>query len=181
MSMIVNQYKEKVVPELIKTFSYKNKMEAPKLEKIVLNIGLGSAKDNPKSMEIALEELTMITGQKPIVNRAKKSISNFKLREGMAIGCSVTLRKQKMYDFFERLVNIAIPRIRDFQGLKSNAFDINGNYNLGLNEQYIFPEVNLDKSDKTRGMNITFVLSKKSVEENREMLRLMGMPFKKKK
>ncbi len=181
MSRLLTQYKEKVVSNLMKQFNYKNVMEVPKLTKIVLNIGLSEAKDNPKVLEIATSELTAISGQKVLVTKAKTSISNFKLREGMAIGCMVTLRGKKMYEFLDRLINISIPRIRDFQGLNPNAFDQNGNYNLGIKEQYIFPEIDLDKSDKARGMNITFVCSQKNIEQNREMLKNMGMPFKKKK
>ena len=163
MSRLLKQYKEKVVPELMKKFAYKNVMQATKLEKIVLNIGLGEAKDNPKALEVALVELTMITGQKPVVCKARKSVSNFKLREGMSIGAKVTLRKKRMYEFLDRFITIAIPRIRDFQGLNPRSFDGNGNYNLGITEQYIFPEVDLDKSDKARGMNITFVFSSSGI------------------
>jgi large subunit ribosomal protein L5 len=181
MSRLLTQYKEKVVPYLVEKFKYTNVMQAPKIKKIVINIGLGEAKDNPKVLEIATSELSMITGQKPLITKAKKSISNFKLREGLSIGCMVTLRKKKMYEFLDRFINVSVPRVRDFQGLNPNSFDKNGNYNLGIKEQYIFSEVDLDKSDKSRGMNITLVFSSKNTEENREMLRYMGMPFKKKK
>jgi large subunit ribosomal protein L5 len=181
MSRLLNNYKENIVNNLTKKFGYKNIMQCPKLTKIVINIGLGEAKDNPKSVEIAVNELSLLSGQKAVITKAKKSISNFKLREGMSIGCMVTLRGKKMYEFFDRLVNIAMPRIRDFQGINYNSFDKNGNYNLGIKEQYIFPEIDLDKSDKSRGMNITFVTSTKNIEESRDMLLQMGMPFKKKK
>lgn len=181
MSRLLNNYKENIVNNLTKKFGYKNIMQCPKLTKIVINIGLGESKDNPKSVEIAVNELSLLAGQKAVITKAKKSISNFKLREGMSIGCMVTLRGKKMYDFFDRLVNIAMPRIRDFQGINYNSFDTNGNYNLGVKEQYIFPEIDLDKSDKSRGMNITFVTSTKNIEESRDMLLQMGMPFKKKK
>lgn len=181
MSRLLNNYKENIVNNLTKKFGYKNIMQCPKLTKVVINIGLGESKDNPKSVEIAVNELSLLAGQKAVITKAKKSISNFKLREGMSIGCMVTLRGKKMYDFFDRLVNIAMPRIRDFQGINYNSFDKNGNYNLGIKEQYIFPEIDLDKSDKSRGMNITFVTSTKNIEESRDMLLQMGMPFKKKK
>lgn len=181
MARLLTQYKEKVVPYLVEKFKYKNVMQATKLTKIVINIGLGEAKDNPKVIEIATQELSMITGQKPLITKAKKSISNFKLREGMSVGCMVTLRGKKMYEFLDRFINVSAPRVRDFQGLNPNSFDKNGNYNLGIKEQYIFSEVDLDKSDKSRGMNITIVFSSKETEENREMLRAMGMPFRKKK
>jgi large subunit ribosomal protein L5 len=181
MSRLLNNYKENIVNNLTKKFGYKNIMQCPKLTKIVINIGLGEAKDNPKSVEIAVNELSLLSGQKAVITKAKKSISNIKLREGMSIGCMVTLRGKKMYEFFDRLVNIAMPRIRDFQGINYNSFDKNGNYNLGIKEQYIFPEIDLDKSDKSRGMNITFVTSTKNIEESRDMLLQMGMPFKKKK
>jgi len=172
-------YQKNTVPELIKQFSFKNVNETPRLEKIVVNIGLSEAKDNVKVIDVANAELSAITGQKPKVCRAKKSISNFKLRQGMAIGLMVTLRGDRMYEFFDRLVNIAIPRIKDFRGLEPNSFDGQGNYNLGLNEQYIFPEVNVEKSDKARGMNITIVTNVVSDEQARAFLALMGMPFKK--
>ncbi|MCP4482638.1 MAG: 50S ribosomal protein L5 [bacterium] len=181
MARLLKQYQEKVIPLIMENFSYKNVMQVSKLEKIVINIGLGEAKDNPRSLEIALEELSVITGQKPVACKAKKSVSNFKLREGMTIGSKVTLRKEMMYEFLDRLITIAIPRIRDFQGLNPKAFDSCGNYNLGITEQYIFPEVNLDNSDKARGMNITFVFSKDYTEENKEILLCLGMPFKKKR
>ena len=172
-------YKKNIVPELMKKFQFSNVNEAPYLEKIVVNIGLSEAKDNVKVVDIANVELSAITGQKPKVCRAKKSISNFKLRQGMAIGLMVTLRGDRMYEFFDRLINVAIPRIKDFRGLEPNSFDGRGNYNLGLNEQYIFPEIVVEKSDKARGMNITIVTSVEKDEHARELLGLMGMPFKK--
>lgn len=172
-------YVKQVVPELMKKFNYKNIHQVPRLEKIIVNVGLSEAKDNVKVIDIATAELAAIVGQKPKLCRAKKSISNFKLRQGMPIGIKVTLRNERMYEFFDRLVNVAIPRIRDFRGIEPNAFDGSGNYNLGLNEQYIFPEINVEKSDKARGMNITIVTSAVNDEHAREFMTLMGMPFKK--
>jgi large subunit ribosomal protein L5 len=179
MPRVKEAYRKNIVPELVKKFQFKNVNEAPHLEKIVINIGLSEAKDNVKVIDIATAEISAITGQKPKTCRAKKSISNFKLRQGMAIGLMVTLRGDRMYEFFDRLVNVAIPRIKDFRGLEPNSFDGQGNYNLGLNEQYIFPEINVEKSDKSRGMNITIVTNVKKDEHARELLSLMGMPFKK--
>lgn len=172
-------YCRDIVPEMMKKFKYKNVHQVPKLKKIVINMGLGEAKDNIKVIDIESGELASITGQKPKVCRAKKSISNFKLRAGMPIGLKVTLRGDKMYEFLDRLVNVAIPRIRDFRGIEPNSFDGNGNFNLGLNEQYIFHEINVEKSDKARGMNITLVTGAVNNEHARELLALMGMPFKK--
>lgn len=172
-------YAKNVVPALMSKFNFKNAHQIPRLEKIVVNVGLSEAKENIKVLDVANAELAAITGQKPKVCRARKSISNFKLRQGMPIGIKVTLRSDRMYEFFDRLVNVAIPRIRDFRGIEPNAFDGQGNYNLGLNEQYIFPEVNVEKSDKARGMNITIVTSAKNDEQARELLALMGIPFKK--
>lgn len=172
-------YEEKVIPSLMDRFGLKNVNSVPKIEKIVVNVGLSEAKENIKVIDIASSELAAITGQKPKICRAKKSISNFKLRKGMPIGLVVTIRGDRMYEFFDRLVNIAIPRIRDFRGLEPNSFDGRGNYNLGLSEQYIFPEVSVEKSDKPRGMNITIVTSTEEDEKARELLSLMGMPFKK--
>lgn len=172
-------YKKNIAQEIMKKFDLKNIHQVPSLEKIVINIGLSEAKDNVKVVDIAASELSSITGQKPKVCRSKKSISNFKLREGIPIGLMVTLRSDRMYEFFDRLVNTAIPRIKDFRGLEPNSFDGRGNYNLGLNEQYIFPEIIVEKSDKARGMNITIVTSSNSDEHARELLSLMGMPFKK--
>ena len=176
---IKEKYNKNIVPELMKKFDLGNIHQVPRLEKIVVNMGLTEAKENIKIMDIAAAELTAITGQKPKVCRAKKSISNFKLRQGMPIGIKVTLRGDRMYEFFDRLVNAAIPRMRDFRGVEPNAFDGQGNYNLGLNEQYIFPEIDVEKSDKPRGMNITIVTTAVNDEQAREFLSLMGMPFKK--
>lgn len=172
-------YKNTVVLALMKQFNFENIHQVPKLVKIVVNIGLSEAKENVKVVDIAAAELSAITGQKPKICKAKKSISNFKLRQGMPIGVKVTLQGDRMYEFFDRLVNISIPRVRDFHGLEPKAFDGDGNYNLGLTEQYIFPEISVEKSDKTRGMNITIVTSASKDEEARELLSLMGMPFKK--
>ncbi|MHC1685637.1 MAG: 50S ribosomal protein L5 [Clostridiaceae bacterium] len=171
------KYDNEVVKSLIEKFGYKNVMEVPKLEKIVINMGVGEAKDNQKVLESAVSDLTLISGQKPILTRAKKSIANFKLRENMPIGCKVTLRKEKMFEFADKLMNIALPRVRDFRGISSKAFDGRGNYALGIKEQLIFPEIEYDKIDKVRGMDIIFVTSAKTDEEARELLRLLGMPF----
>ncbi|MBR6683713.1 MAG: 50S ribosomal protein L5 [Firmicutes bacterium] len=170
-------YKTEVVPALIKKFNYKNIMEVPKLDKIVINMGVGEAKENPKALESAVSDLTIISGQKPIITKAKKSIANFKLREGMSIGCKVTLRGEKMYDFADRLISLALPRVRDFRGVNGNSFDGRGNYALGIKEQLIFPEISYDKIDKVRGMDIIFVTTAKTDEEAKELLTLMGMPF----
>ena len=172
-------YLNEIVPGMIKKFGYKNPMEVPKLEKIVINMGVGEAKDNPKALESAVSDMTIISGQKPIITKAKKSIANFKLREGMPIGCKVTLRGAKMYDFADRLISLALPRVRDFRGVNPNAFDGRGNYALGIKEQLIFPEISYDKIDKVRGMDIIFVTTAKTDEEARELLTLMGMPFEK--
>lgn len=172
-------YLEKIVPELMNSFGYKNPMAVPKLKKIVVNMGLKEAREDIKVVDSATEELAAITGQKPQVARAKKSISNFKIRQGMPIGIKVTLRGDRMFEFFDRLVSVAIPRIRDFRGLESNAFDGNGNYNLGLKEQLIFTEINAEKSDRARGMNITIATNAKTDEEAHRLLELMGFPFKK--
>jgi large subunit ribosomal protein L5 len=173
------RYTKEIVPALMKKFNYKNIHQVPRLEKVIVNVGLSEAKDNAKVIDIATVEIAAITGQKPKLCRAKKSISNFKLRQGMPIGLKVTLRSDRMYEFLDRLVNVAIPRIRDFRGIEPNAFDGQGNFNLGLTEQYIFPEVNVEKSDKGRGMNITIVTSAVNDDEGREFLTLLGMPFKK--
>ena len=178
METLREQYEKEVVPALMKKFEYKSVMQVPKLEKIVINIGLGDTKDNPKSLENAINDLTLITGQKPIVTKAKKSIAAFKLREGANVGCKVTLRQGKMYDFAYKLFNVALPRVRDFRGLSKNSFDGKGNYSLGIKEQLIFPEIEYDKIDKTRGMDIIFVTTAASDEEARELLNLLGMPFK---
>ncbi len=176
-SRFKEMYKTEVVPALIKKFNYKNIMEVPKLDKIVINMGVGEAKENPKALESAVSDLTIISGQKPIITKAKKSIANFKLREGMAIGCKVTLRGEKMYDFADRLISLALPRVRDFRGVNGNSFDGRGNYALGIKEQLIFPEISYDKIDKVRGMDIIFVTTAKTDEEAKELLTLMGMPF----
>ena len=177
MSTLKKLYTEEVAPALFKKFSYKSTMQIPKLEKVVINIGLGEAKDNPKVIDAALNDLTIITGQKPVVTKAKKSIANFKLRQGMSIGVKVTLRGEKMYEFIDRLFNVALPRVRDFRGINPNAFDGRGNYSLGIKEQLIFPEIEYDKIDKIRGMDIIFVTTAKTDEEGRELLTLMGAPF----
>ena len=172
-------YHDLIVPQLMEKLGYKNIMAVPRLDKIVVNMGLSEAREDIKAVDLATEELAAITGQKPQVRRAKKSISNFKLRQGMPIGIKVTLRGERMYEFFDRLVAVAIPRIKDFRGLEPNAFDGNGNYNLGLKEQHIFTEINLEKSDRARGMNITIGTTAKTDNEGREFLVMMGMPFKK--
>ena len=171
------KYEKEVVQAMIEKFGYKNIMEVPKLEKIVINMGVGEAKDNQKILESAVSDLTIITGQKPILTRAKKSVANFKIRENMALGCKVTLRKAKMYQFADKLMSIALPRVRDFRGVPSKSFDGRGNYSLGIKEQLIFPEIEYDKIDKVRGMDIIFVTSANTDEEARELLRFLGMPF----
>ena len=171
-------YQEKVVPALVKRFNYKNGMEVPRLEKIVINMGLGEAIQNVKILDSAAQELSQITGQKSVITKAKKSIAQFKLRTGMPIGCMVTLRKERMYEFFNRLVNVALPRVRDFKGLSGKSFDGRGNYALGIREQLIFPEIHYDKIDKVKGMNIVIVTTAKTDEEGKELLKLLGMPFR---
>jgi len=171
-------YEKEVVPSLLDTFKYGNTMQVPKLEKIVLNIGMGEAIQNIKVLDSAVEELTAVAGQRPVITRAKKSIAAFKLRTGMPIGCMVTLRKQRMFDFLNKLVNIALPRVRDFRGVSGNAMDGRGNYSLGIKEQIIFPEIDYDKIDKIKGMNITIVTTAKTDEEGKELLKKLGMPFK---
>ncbi len=178
MSSLKSSYEEKIVPELIETFKYKNVMQVPKLSKIVLNMGLGEAIHNIKLIDSAVEELRMIAGQQPVVTRAKKSIAAFKLREGMPIGCMVTLRRERMYDFFSKMVNIALPRVRDFRGISGKAFDGNGNYSLGIREHIIFPEIDYDKIDKIKGLNISVVTTAETDEEGKALLRLLGMPFR---
>lgn len=179
----MNDFKEfyvnEVVPAMKAKFAYKNIMEVPKIEKIVINMGLGEAKENSKAIDNAVNDMTIISGQKPIVTKARKSIANFKLREGMPIGCKVTLRGEKMYSFASKLINIALPRVRDFRGVSANSFDGRGNYTLGIKEQLMFPEIQFDKIDKIRGMDIVFVTTANTDEEARELLRLLGMPFKK--
>jgi large subunit ribosomal protein L5 len=172
-------YLNEIVPGMIKKFGYKNVMEVPKLNKIVINMGVGEAKENAKVLEAAAKDMEIIAGQKPVITKAKKSIANFKLREGMSVGCKVTLRGEKMYDFADRLINLALPRVRDFRGVNPNAFDGRGNYALGIKEQLIFPEIDYDKVDKVRGMDIIFVTTAKTDEEARELLTGFGMPFRK--
>ena len=179
MSRLKEQYLKEIVPAMQTKFSYKNVMQVPKLDKIVINMGVGEAKDNAKILDSAVKDLEIIAGQKVVVTRAKKSVANFKLREGMAIGCKVTLRGEKMYEFADRLINLALPRVRDFRGVNPNAFDGRGNYALGIKEQIIFPEIEYDKIDKTRGMDIIFVTTAKTDEEARELLTLFNMPFAK--
>ncbi|MDD2396933.1 MAG: 50S ribosomal protein L5 [Tissierellia bacterium] len=179
MARLKATYKDKVVPSLMEKFQYESIMQTPRLEKIVLNMGVGEAKENSKFLDNAVEEMTLIAGQKPVVTKAKKSISNFKLREGMSVGCKVTLRGEHMYEFFDKLVNIALPRVRDFRGVSKTAFDGRGNYALGIKEQLIFPEINYDKIDKIRGMDIIITTTANTDEEARELLSLMGMPFRK--
>ncbi|MBI4209733.1 MAG: 50S ribosomal protein L5 [Deltaproteobacteria bacterium] len=178
MARLVEKYRKEVIPQLIKTFGYKNALQAPRLEKIVLNMGLGQAIENPKLLEAATSELAQITGQKPVVTRARKSISAFKVREGAAIGAMVTLRKKNMYEFLDRLINIALPRVRDFKGVDPKSMDGKGNYTLGLKEQIIFPEIHFDNVIKPMGMNITFVTTAKNDDEARVLLKALGMPFR---
>ncbi len=178
MEKLKEIYINEVVPEMMKKFEYKSVMEVPKLEKIVINIGLGDLKDNPKALDNAMNDLQIITGQKPVETKAKKSIAAFKLREGVKIGCKVTLRASKMYDFAYKLFNVALPRVRDFRGVSTNSFDGRGNYSMGIKEQLIFPEIEYDKIDKIRGMDVIFVTTANTDEEARELLRLLGMPFR---
>jgi large subunit ribosomal protein L5 len=178
MARLKEYYLKTVVPALVKEFDYKNPMQVPKVEKIVVNMGLGEAISNVKIIDGAVQEMAMITGQKPVITKAKKSIATFKLRQGMPIGCTVTLRKEVMYEFFDRLVNVALPKVRDFRGISPSAFDGRGNYSIGLHEQIIFPEIEYDKIEKVKGMNITIVTSAKTDDEARVLLKLMGVPFK---
>jgi large subunit ribosomal protein L5 len=178
MSLYADFYKSEVAPALMQRFNYRNVMEIPKLKKICVNMGVGAAIQNPKLLDNAVAELTLLTGQRATITRAKKSVAAFKVRTGMAVGCRVTLHRDRMYEFFNRLVNVALPRIRDFRGISSSSFDGYGNYSLGLEEQVIFPEIEYDKISEIRGMNITIITSAKSDEEARELLRLMGMPFR---
>jgi large subunit ribosomal protein L5 len=172
------KYESEVIPQLTKRFGYKNIMQAPKLEKIVINMGVGEAIQNIKVLDSAVEEIGLITGQRPAITKARKSIAQFKLRKGMPIGCMVTLRKDRMYEFFNRLINIALPRVRDFRGVSGKSFDGRGNYALGIREQITFPEIDYDKIDKVKGMNIIIVTTAKTDEEGKELLRLLGMPFR---
>ena len=179
MEILKEQYKKEIVPALMKKFNYKSVMEVPKLEKIVINVGLGDIKDNPKSLENAMNDIKIITGQSPVVTKAKKAIAAFKIREGVNMGCKVTLRSGKMYDFVYKLFNVALPRVRDFRGVSKNSFDGRGNYSMGVKEQLIFPEIEYDKVDKLRGMDIIIVTTAKTDEEAKELLTLLGMPFHK--
>ena len=179
MSRLKTLYNDEIIDAMMKKFGYKNVMQVPKLNKIVVNMGVGEAKDNAKVLESAVKDLETITGQKAVLTKAKKSVANFKIREGMPIGCKVTLRGEKMYEFLDRLVNLALPRVRDFRGVNANGFDGRGNYSLGIKEQLIFPEIEYDKVDKVRGMDVIFVTTAKTDEEGRELLRLFNMPFAK--
>lgn len=179
MSRLKDQYQNEIVDAMIKKFGYKNIMEVPKLDKVVINMGVGEAKDNAKLLESAIADMEKIAGQKAVVTRAKNSVANFKIREGMPIGCKVTLRGEKMYEFVDRLINLALPRVRDFRGVNPNAFDGRGNYALGIKEQLIFPEIEYDKIDKVRGMDVIFVTTAKTDEEARELLTQLNMPFAK--
>ena len=178
MEKLREQYEKEVVPALMKKFQYKSIMQVPKLDKVVINIGLGDTKENPKSLENAMNDLTQITGQRPMITKAKKSIAAFKLREGANVGCKVTLRSDKMYDFVYKLFNVALPRVRDFRGVYADSFDGRGNYSMGIKEQLIFPEIEYDKIDRLRGMDIIFVTTAETDEEAKELLTLLGMPFK---
>jgi len=179
LSRLRDKYNDEIKDAMIKKFGYKNVMQIPKLVKVVVNMGVGEAKDNAKVLDSAVKDLTEIAGQKPVVTKAKKSVANFKIREGMPIGCKVTLRGERMYEFTDRLVNLALPRVRDFRGVSADSFDGRGNYALGIKEQIIFPEIEYDKVDKVRGMDIIFVTTAETDEEARELLRLFGMPFRK--
>lgn len=178
MEILKEQYEKEIVPVLMKKFNYKSVMEVPKLDKIVINIGLGDVKENPKDLENAIKDLEQITGQKPITTKSKKAIAAFKLRAGVPIGCKVTLRQGKMYDFANKLFNVALPRVRDFRGIPADSFDGRGNYSMGIKEQLIFPEIEYEKVDRVRGMDIIFVTTAKTDEEAKELLKLLGMPFK---
>ena len=178
-SRLQEKYNKEVAPAMMEKFGYKNIMEIPKLDKIVINMGVGNAKENPKGLEKAVEEMEIISGQKPVTTKARKSVANFKLREGMPIGAKVTLRSDKMYYFLDKLVSVSLPRVRDFRGINPNAFDGRGNYALGVKEQLIFPEIEYDKIDQVRGMDVIFVTTAKTDEEARELLKLLGMPFSK--
>jgi large subunit ribosomal protein L5 len=177
VARLKEKYTNEVIPALQAKFKYKSPMEVPKLEKVVLNMGVGEVKENPKALDAAVNDMAIITGQKPAVTKAKKSVAAFKVREGMSIGCRVTLRGNRMYEFVDKLFNVALPRVRDFRGVSANSFDGRGNYSMGVKEQLIFPEIEYDKVDKIRGMDITFVTTAKSDEEAKELLKLLGMPF----
>jgi len=178
MARLKNYYKSEVVPAMMKQFGYSNTMQVPRLEKIIVNMGLGEAIQNVKILESASAEIGALTGQKPVITKARKSIATFKLRKGMSIGCMVTLRKERMYEFFDRLVNVALPRIRDFRGIPASSFDGRGNFAMGIKEQFIFPEIDYDKIDKVKGMNVVIVTTARTDEEARHLLKLMGMPFR---
>lgn len=178
MARLYETYKSEIVPKLMEKFQYKNVMQVPRVERVVINIGVGEAIQNPKALDGAVNDLTLISGQKPVVTRAKKSIAGFKLREGMAIGCKVTLRGERMYNFLDKLINLCLPRVRDFRGVSPQAFDGRGNYSLGIKEQTIFPEIEYDKIDKIRGLEVALVTTAQTDEEARELLRHMGMPFR---
>ncbi|HZD40884.1 MAG TPA: 50S ribosomal protein L5 [Terriglobales bacterium] len=177
MARLKQKYRDEVVPAMMQEFGYRNSMQVPRLEKITVNVGLGEATQNIKALDNAVAEVTAVTGQKPVVTRAKKSIANFKLREGVPIGCMVTLRQDRMYEFLDRLVHVALPRVRDFKGVSERAFDGRGNYSLGLRDQIIFPEIQADKVEKTRGMTVSFVTTATTDQEGKALLRLLGMPF----
>jgi len=179
VSRLKEKYRQEVVPALLKDFNYTNPMQVPTLNKVVINIGMGEVIQNAKAMDAAVGDLSLITGQRPVITRAKRSVATFKLREGMQIGCMVTLRGERMYQFLDKLINAALPRIRDFQGVSAEAFDGRGNYTLGLREQLVFPEIDYDKVDKVRGMEVSIVTTARTDEEGRRLLRLLGMPFKK--
>jgi large subunit ribosomal protein L5 len=178
MARLYEVYKQEITPKLIEKFQYKNVMQVPKIEKIIINIGVGESIQNPKALDAAVNDLTIISGQKPVITKAKKSIAGFKLREGMSIGCKVTLRGERMYQFLDKLINVVLPRVRDFRGVSPQAFDGRGNYSLGIKEQTIFPEIEYDKIDKIRGMEVVIVTTAKTDEEARELLKSMGMPFR---
>lgn len=178
MARLYEQYKQEISPKMMDRFQYKNIMQVPKIEKVIVNVGVGEAIQNPKSLDGAVNDLMLITGQRPVITKAKKSIAGFKLREGMSIGCKVTLRGERMYDFLDRLINIVLPRVRDFRGVSPQAFDGRGNYSLGIKEQTIFPEIEYDKIDKIRGLEVVIVTNAKTDEEARELLKSMGMPFR---
>jgi len=178
MARLKDYYKSEVVPAMMKQFGYNNTMQVPRLEKIIVNMGLGEAIQNVKILESAAAEIGALTGQKPVITKARKSIATFKLRKGMSIGCMVTLRKERMYEFFDRLVNVALPRIRDFRGIPATSFDGRGNFAMGIKEQFIFPEIDYDKIDKVKGMNVVIVTTARTDEEARHLLKLMGMPFR---
>jgi large subunit ribosomal protein L5 len=177
MARLKQKYQDEVIPAMMQEFSYKNTMQVPRLEKITVNVGLGEATQNIKALDTTVAEITAITGQKPVVTRAKKAIANFKLREGVPIGCMVTLRRDRMYEFLDRLIHVALPRVRDFKGISDRSFDGRGNYSLGLREQIIFPEIQADKVEKSRGMTVSIITTAKTDQEGRRLLRLLGMPF----